>query len=334
MKRFFREPSTKLSAQIRFRRVLRGIELLEDRRLLTADLVSVTPGPEAPVAGSEYSSNPVINGNGRYVAFQSHADDLTTTADTNGAQDVFVRDLWTGTTTLISANADGTDSAACESTFCGASITGGSFDPDISDDGRFIAFVSYSTDLTEKPIESGATPNVFLHDRDVDENGVFDESGGTSTSLLSISTAGTAAGVVPGNSTRPVISGNGTSVAFVSGALDLAIDVPVPLSGLNAFLATRDGGLRLVNVNSSGSGSGVSGTVIDLSINDVGSTVAFTSSKADLVSEEDGTVDDTNGAFTDVFIGGSGAVEPVSVNATFSGTGDLSSRESAISGNG
>ncbi|MEZ6135734.1 MAG: Ig-like domain-containing protein [Pirellulaceae bacterium] len=327
-------PSAKNLSRKQTRRLLNGIEQLEARRLLTAELVSVTVGPEPLRAGSEYSSNPVISGNGRFVAFQSHADDLTSTADTNGTQDVFVRDLLTGVTTLISANFEGTDSGTCEGSSCAAATVSGSFDPAMSDDGRFIAFVSYATNLTEKPIESGPSPNVFLHDRDADENGIFDEAGGVSSRLLSVASDGSAAGVVPGNPTRPVISGNGRSVAFVSAATDIALDDAVPLSGLNVFLATLDGGLKLVSINPEETGSGSGGTVIDLSIDDTGRVVAFASSKPDLSAVEGGGVSDTNGALTDIFVGGEVPVEAVSVNSDFSGTGDLGSREAAISGNG
>ena len=68
------------------------------------------------------------------MAFSSDASDLVAT-DTNGATDVFVRDLQKGATTLVSVNRFGTDSVN------GAS--GGS----ISADGRFVAFNSSANDL-------------------------------------------------------------------------------------------------------------------------------------------------------------------------------------------
>ena len=50
-----------------------------------------------------------LSENGRFVGFVSDATDLVAT-DTNGEFDVFVRDLKTGTTTLVSVNRAGTNS--------------------------------------------------------------------------------------------------------------------------------------------------------------------------------------------------------------------------------
>jgi hypothetical protein len=62
----------------------------------------------------------------------------------------------------------------------------GSFDPAISDDGRFVVFVSFATDLV-KEVDIEATPNVYVRDRDADKDGVFDETGPgeSATRLLS-----------------------------------------------------------------------------------------------------------------------------------------------------
>src|SRR5260370_1067500 len=48
--------------------------------------------------GNSFSSNPSISADGRYVAFISGAFNLVP-GDTNGTQDVFVRDLQTGAIT-------------------------------------------------------------------------------------------------------------------------------------------------------------------------------------------------------------------------------------------
>src|SRR5215813_10108860 len=66
-----------------------------------------------PVAGaaddqSNFSiSDPVLSANGRYVAFYSTASNLVPD-DTNNAEDVFVRDQQTGTTSRVSVASDGT----------------------------------------------------------------------------------------------------------------------------------------------------------------------------------------------------------------------------------
>ncbi|MBP2235274.1 hypothetical protein J2Z31_001766 [Sinorhizobium kostiense] len=96
---------------------------VRDLQLGTTTRVSVdSAGSEA----NHRSSGSSISADGRYVAFVSSADNLVA-SDTNGQDDVFVRDLQLGTTTRISV-----DSA-------GGEANGGSgfFDfPEISGDGR------------------------------------------------------------------------------------------------------------------------------------------------------------------------------------------------------
>eukprot|EP01027_Heterolobosea_sp_BB2_P005681 GEZU01008647.1.p1 GENE.GEZU01008647.1~~GEZU01008647.1.p1 ORF type:complete len:292 (-),score=73.54 GEZU01008647.1:24-899(-) len=59
-------------------------------------------GPDAHTQ----SVNPMVSRNGRYVVFESTATNLVPN-DNLGFRDIFVRDLWTGTTTLVSANVNG-----------------------------------------------------------------------------------------------------------------------------------------------------------------------------------------------------------------------------------
>ncbi len=87
-------------------------------------------------AASGISYEPVISGDGRYVAFTSAATNLIA-VDTNKSTDVFVRDLQAQTTTLVSANSTGTGEGNKDS-----------YSPTISSDGRFILFVSKSSNLT------------------------------------------------------------------------------------------------------------------------------------------------------------------------------------------
>ena len=83
------------------------IEQLESRHLLTAaplnlELVSTgAPGDTAAQVGNDNSLRPALSANGRYVAFNSSADNFVS-KDTNGVTDVFVKDMWTGTLKLVS----------------------------------------------------------------------------------------------------------------------------------------------------------------------------------------------------------------------------------------
>ncbi|MEV0188223.1 hypothetical protein AB0I39_06765 [Kitasatospora purpeofusca] len=111
-----------------------------------------------------------INANGRYVAFESGSEGVTSDPRVTGRTEVYLRDRWTGRTELISGSASRTDTDQYHASYA----------PSISADGRFVAFVSSRTDLdptvvdTEPPT-AGAGPslarpytwkyNVYLTDR-------------------------------------------------------------------------------------------------------------------------------------------------------------------------
>jgi len=103
------------------------------------------------VAASGFSFEPVISGDGRYVAFSSYASNLVAD-DTNNTQDVFLRDLQTGTTRLVSASLDGIHSG-----------NNNSFSPAITGDGRYILFHSKASNLAAGSFGSGIE-NLFLRD--------------------------------------------------------------------------------------------------------------------------------------------------------------------------
>jgi hypothetical protein len=101
--------------------------------------------------GSEANSSSQtasISANGRYVVFTSFAK--LSASDTNNKDDVYVRDLVLGTTTLVSTSATG--------------VVGNdtSWDASISDDGRYVAFRSMATNFGAP--DSGAFYDVFLKD--------------------------------------------------------------------------------------------------------------------------------------------------------------------------
>ena len=93
--------------------------------------MSVGPGG---VQGDDWSTQPSVSANGRFVAFSSGASNLVP-GDTNDAYDVFVRDRHTGTTRRVSLGPD--------------SVQGNSdsYRPAISADGRFVDFESEADNL-------------------------------------------------------------------------------------------------------------------------------------------------------------------------------------------
>jgi Tol biopolymer transport system component len=149
---------------------------------------SVTPGGPSHLASSSISAD------GRWLAFASDADDLVLN-DGNARRDIFLRDLTTGTTTLVSVNTNGLPAEAPSS------------EPSLSADGRYVAFTSGADDLTAG--DSNRQLDVFVRDL---QSGV--------TKLVSVSTNG--ASSTRGPSSSPKISTDGRYVLFRSTATDLA----------------------------------------------------------------------------------------------------------------
>ncbi|MFE6866165.1 TolB family protein [Kitasatospora sp. NPDC057692] len=81
---------------------------VHDLRTGTTTLVS-TARDGAPGAGDGQSYSPVMTADNRRVYFASNAANLVA-GDTNGAADVFRRDLWTGTVERVTLSPDGTQS--------------------------------------------------------------------------------------------------------------------------------------------------------------------------------------------------------------------------------
>jgi Tol biopolymer transport system component len=121
-----------------------------DRHPGTISLVSVglsgTGGDGASGANGNASGT---SEHGRYVVFASSASDLVAD-DTNGQQDIFVRDMVTGRTTLASVGPGGVQG------------NGDSREASISADGRFVAFDSFASNLV--PGDSNDSPDVFRRD--------------------------------------------------------------------------------------------------------------------------------------------------------------------------
>jgi uncharacterized repeat protein (TIGR01451 family) len=90
---------------------------------------------EDPAGEFDTNRNPAISNDGRFVAFQSDAQNFTPTPQTQFFSDIFVRDRQAGTTAL--ASPDG----------AGGEASGQSEDPEIGADGRFVAFASFASDL-------------------------------------------------------------------------------------------------------------------------------------------------------------------------------------------
>lgn len=153
-------------------------------------LVSRATGTNGAAANDE-SGDSSISGDGRYVAFASRADNLSPDDDDSVAN-VFVRDLLTGTTTLVSRRAGP----------AGAGADDDSSSPDISADGRYVVFVSEANNLSNA--DDNAYFNIFVRDLV------------TNTLTLVTRAPGPGGAGANGHSFDPTISADGGRVAFES----------------------------------------------------------------------------------------------------------------------
>ena len=127
-----------------------------DRRATTGvtALVSVSKTGFPSAIGSR---DPSVSADGRYVVFSSFASDLAD-GDRNGSfSDVYVRDMVTNSTRLVSASSAGAggDKASGLSGLAGAH--------EISDDGRYVVFTSLATDLLAEPY-TGGQQQIYVKD--------------------------------------------------------------------------------------------------------------------------------------------------------------------------
>ena len=212
------------------------------------DRVSVN---SSGTAGSGASSTPSISGDGSLVAFASSSANFVT--DVNGAQ-IYVHNRQTNQIEVASRDSD--SSVINEG-------SGVSSNPVISADGRFVAFVSQSSNLV--PGVSGQ--QVYLRDRQTGQ-----------TALVSRNTAGQTASA--GSSNRaPAISSDGQFIAFVSDATNFVAGV----HGQQIYLHDRLAGtVSLISKNNNAvpiPGDGDSDTPV---ISSDGRYVAFASMATNL----------------------------------------------------
>ena len=258
---------------------------------------------------NEMSEDPDVSADGRYVVFASAADNLVD-GDTNGKSDIFLRDLVTGSISIVSVAQDGT---------LGNSD---SVEPRITDDGRYVVFASIASNLVagddnlrsdvfRKDLISGEVVLVSKDSLGVLGNGKssqpsissdgqvvafqstatnFSEGDNGVTDVFvknlsdnSIVRFGGDRLELTGFSALPTISGDGQSVAFVSRADSI---VPGFDNDLNdVFVGTvADGTVEIISTDVNGAiGDGYSGSP---SISDDGRYVVF-DSRAENLADND-----------------------------------------------
>ncbi|MFC1997463.1 CHAP domain-containing protein [Chloroflexota bacterium] len=160
-----------------------------DRILGQMERVSISPDG---IESNAISTRPAISADGRFVAFESLADNLVH-RDTNFLSDIFVHDRLTGITERVSVNANGIEG------------NGWSEQASISADGHYVAFISAADNLL--PNDTNGVRDAFLHNR---------LSG--YTQRVSISSNGRQA---DGESSHATVTPSGRTVAYNSQAANL-----------------------------------------------------------------------------------------------------------------
>ena len=201
-----------------------------------------------------------VSAGGRFVAFDSWANNLVP-GDTNGNWDVFVHDRLTDETTRVSVSSAGLQGDTW------------SAKPDLTPDGRFVAFTSNASTLVVPDINPLC--DVYVHDRRT-----------ASTERVSLSSAGAQS---IGTTFRASISDDGRYVSFVSDASNL---VPGDTNGVyDVFVRDRlTATTERVSTDSKGNQS--NGVSLVAFISGDGRYVAFESDATNLVAGDTNNVRD------------------------------------------
>jgi Tol biopolymer transport system component len=247
-------------------------------------------------AGDGTSGQPVISGDGKWVAFWSDATNLVP-GDDNGFRDVFLHDRESGATTLISASSAPADDHSMRR-----------FSPllAMSTDGRYVAFYSDATNLV--PGDTNGASDVFVYDR--------------TTATVTRASVDEAGGQLENDSQDPRLTDDGRILLFEGRQRGAA---PGPEW---CGLFVRDlsvGSLTCTGLLLDGSSGGVD----DTAISGDGSVIVFTSSYDEFVAG------DANGQ-PDLFAldPATGAIEIINLAPDGSQADDRTSGQPAVSADG
>jgi Tol biopolymer transport system component len=218
--------------------------------------VSVSSAGDAASAGATFGA---LSADGRYVVFQSSATDLV--AGVSGTH-VYRHDRTTGTTALVDVASSGGTSS------------GPALQPTVSANGRYVAFVSFASDLVD--VVTTAAPDVFVRDMQL---GV--------TTLVSANSSGQPSALGGSLSSLPAarqISDDGLHVVFTSTATNLVAE----LNNGQRHVYVKDltsGEVVRASVNDAGDSANQSSQTATISGN--GRVVAFQSGSTNLSTASD-----------------------------------------------
>lgn len=240
---------------------------VRDRLTGTTKMVNVS------VDGQGYgdAADPSITPDGRFVVFTGASYDgrfeisplvagITFPSNITLAHQLYVRDLLTGTTTLVSVRPDGIGSEGNDDDV--------SFHASLSADGSKVVFVGGANDDLVVG-DSNDRPDIMVRDLTTG-----------STILISHNVAGTNGGNGP--SYFPTISADGMYVTFMSEATDLT-NLP-DTNGLPDLFSYSfaDGSITLISANAEGTAASNAGVQNMFRADDSGTKIAYLSRSTDL----------------------------------------------------
>ena len=207
-----------------------------------------------PDDGANDASNAKVSDDGRYVLFQS-SDFLMSTIHSGGIDQIYLKDMSTGSAQMISRTATG------------AAGNAASGNPDMSADGTHIVFESLATNFTA----SNSNNHIYYVDTSSEEYTV---------EQISVATGGAEADA---NSNKPSVSDDGSTVVFHTDATNL--DVVADKNGTtDVYLHYRP--LAFTKLISANPNTGKSGNDASRNAHITGNAdyVVFDSLASDLVS--------------------------------------------------
>lgn len=204
--------------------------------------------------GNGLSLFSTISDDGRYVAYESAADNLVT-GDTNGLGDIFIRDRIDSTTKRINVANNGTQA------------NGASHLDSLSGDGRYVSFTSAADNLVEG--DTNGKSDIFVYDRI-----------NSTTERISVAGDGIQGN---GDSISSSISSDGRYVSFTSIADNLVAGDTNGKSDIFVYdrIDSTIERVSLANDNTQSNGNSK-----DASISDDGRYVAFLSEGNNLVAND------------------------------------------------
>ncbi len=167
----YQSSSTDLVASDGTRSMFHNQVFLYDRETGANVRMSNAAGGIAPSNGA--SEGVSISADGRWVAYQSNAQNLMAgQQDRRGNDDIFLYDRESGENIKVS-HAPGSETAPADHQ---------SIAPSISADGRWVAYVSYATNLVDGLDDpNGNGIDIFLYDRESGENMLVSRAGHSPT---------------------------------------------------------------------------------------------------------------------------------------------------------